>query len=68
MRNGKLVQHRLQHRDQKALADRLGAPHHLPLGHLVDRVDMEDALGPLPVSLVYAVHPQVSRSVSEIFR
>ena len=61
MRNGNW-QHRLQHGDQVPLVDGLHAPHHLPLGHRVHRVDVVHPRLAVEVALVHRVHPQVPRT------
>jgi len=48
---GKLMQHRLQHRDQIPLADGFYAPDHLPLRHRVHSVDVIDPRGGHRVAL-----------------
>ena len=55
-----LGQHGLQHRYEKSFADRLHRPHHLPLRHLVHRVDVIHPLDPVLVPLMHRVDADVS--------
>ncbi len=50
-------EHLLQHRRQERLGDRDHRADMLELGHLVDQVDVVDALLAVAVSLVHRVHP-----------
>src|ERR1017187_6443440 len=66
--NGKkeLVQHGLHHRQHMLLSDLRHASQYLPLRHLIHGIEMIHSLGPVPVSLMHAVDPQVSRNPSGI--
>src|SRR5437667_140485 len=56
------MEHRFQHRHQVSLRDGLHATDHLPLGHCVDGVDMEQPGLPVVIALVHGVHPQIAWS------
>ena len=55
-----LAQHRFQHRNQPCFADLGCRPHHLPLRHLIDRVDVVHALHCIQIALVHRVNSQVT--------
>jgi len=57
---GKLPQLRFQHRNQPRFPDLRRRSHHLPLRHLVHRVDVAHPFHPLQIALMNAVYPQVS--------
>ena len=53
---GKLMQYRLQHRNQMQFADRLRAAHHLPLRHGVHSIDVIHTRMTVVLPLVHRVH------------
>lgn len=55
------MQHRLQHRNQMPFTDGLRAPHHLPLRHRVDGVEVIYPRLAVVLPLMHGVHPQIPR-------
>ena len=49
-----------EHRQQEALGDGLHGPHELELGHLIDRVDVVDALGAVMAALVDGIDAHIA--------
>ena len=56
----KLFQDRFQDRQQPRFPNLRRAPHHLPLRHLVNSIDVVHPLGSVQVSLMHRVHTQVA--------
>jgi hypothetical protein len=56
-----LLQHRFQDRHQPGFRDLLRSSHHMPLRHLIHRVDVIQTLDSLPVSLMHGVHTILGR-------
>ena len=57
----KLVQDRLQHRNEMLFADGTAAPYHFPLRDLVNGVDVIDTMDTVPLALMHGVYAQVAR-------
>ncbi len=58
---GELFEQRFQHRQQPEFGDLRGRGHDLPLGHLVDGVDVIQPFASILIALMHGVDAQVSR-------
>src|SRR3954467_14235330 len=56
----KLFQDRFQDRQQPRFPNLRRAPHHLPLRHFVNSIDVVHPFGSVQVSLMHRVHTQVA--------
>ena len=61
------MQHRLQHRQQMPLRNRLHAAHYLPLRYRIHRVDVINSGPSVVLSLMHCIHTQVPRPAPRLW-